>query len=170
MSESQPAIMTGDAAIARLAASSDQYAAAILDLTPDQLLEPMTGINDLWSPRDVTAHLIGWNVLMWEGTEQILAGRVPNYYDGVEDDFAAINADSIKRHSATDRIALIMGLHASLSDLRKLLSDLPAEVWTQELTYAEHTVTIAGEIASLIEDYVSHGAEIVRWAAGAGTT
>lgn len=32
-----------------------------------------------WTPRDVVAHLIGWNVCMLEGCELMRAGKAPTY-------------------------------------------------------------------------------------------
>ena len=52
----------------------------ILSLSDEQFLSPL----DDWTPRDVVAHLVGWNGLMIDLPRSILTGKPPSYYDDFE--------------------------------------------------------------------------------------
>jgi hypothetical protein len=140
-----------------------QHFSKLIDsLSSEQFLSPMNG----WAPRDVVAHLIGWNDLMIESSLSILAGNPPSYLDDAPNDYSNINASFTTKHSSRSKQELLAELRSSLESLMKFIDGLPIE----ELT-ANHGVvddsgdpaTIAEIIASLADDYQDHSREIEDW-------
>lgn len=157
------------AAITGLVASAERYAATIVRLPEHRLNQRMTGINDEWSPRDTTAHLIGWNARLEAAIEGLVVGRAPEYLRDRANDFASVNADAVRRHSADSKMALMMGLHASLSDLKAALEATSEDVWTVEIPAPGGTVTLLSQVQAITEDYDYHADQIARWAEGSTT-
>ena len=140
-----------------------QYFSTLIDsLTNEQFLAPMNG----WAPRDVVAHLIGWNSLMIAASLSLLAGNPPSYYDDAPNDYSNINASFTAKHSSQSKQELLAELQSSLEKLVKFIDSLPNE----ELT-ANHGVmhrsgdpaTIAETIDSLADDYQDHARQIEEW-------
>ena len=70
--------------VRELEAAADAFAKSIAALPADVFLRRYTD----WSPRDVTAHLIGWNEHTLTACHGIPAGRLPFYFADMEDDFS----------------------------------------------------------------------------------
>ncbi len=139
-----------------------EFRALVLSLTDKQFLTPMDG----WSPRDVVAHLIGWNGLMIEASRSILAGQTPTYYRDAPNDYSHINAGFTAKFSSRSRSELLTELNSSLDIFEAFLTTLPDE----ELTNAHGVVHYSGELAtlaritqSLAGDYRSHTRQIQGW-------
>jgi hypothetical protein len=95
---------------------------SIEPLCTELLLRPVTE----WSPRDVMAHLIGWNVYTLDGCRDVQRGIAPFYLADAQHDFRHVNAASVQRYSATDTGALLDELHATADVLLSYLSMLSA--------------------------------------------
>jgi hypothetical protein len=119
-----------------------------------------------WAPRDVVAHLIGWNSLMMEASLSLLAGNPPSYYEDAPNDYSHINASFTAKHSSESKQGLLVELQSSMQKLEKFINSLPSA----ELT-ANHGVvhrsgkpaTIARTIDSLADDYQDHSRQIEEW-------
>jgi hypothetical protein len=140
-----------------------QHFTKVIDsLSNEKFLSSMNG----WAPRDVVAHLIGWNSLMIEAASSILAGNPPAYYDDAPNDYSNINTSFTTKHSSRSKQELLAELQSSLESLAKFIDGLSIE----ELTEAHGVIhpsgdpaTIAEIIASLAEDYQDHSREIEDW-------
>ncbi len=139
-----------------------EFSTLILSLTDEQFLSPMDG----WSPRDVVAHLIGWNGLMIEASRSILAGQTPAYYGDAPNDYSQINAGFTTKFSSRSKPELLTELKSSMDKFEAFLAALPAE----ELTNAHGVIHYSGEpatltriIASLAGDYRYHIRQIQGW-------
>jgi len=75
----------------------------------------MASING-WSPRDVVAHLIGWNGQMIAASQEILRGETPQYYADAPNDYQNINTSFVARFASQSKAELISELKASLHE------------------------------------------------------
>jgi hypothetical protein len=131
-------------------------------LSKEQFLSPMNG----WTPRDVVAHLIGWNSLMIEASLSILTGNPPSYYDDAANDYSNINASFTAKHSSQSKQELLAELQSSMENLEKFLDSLPSEELTADHGVMHHRgdpATIAKIIDSLAADYQDHSRQIEKW-------
>src|SRR5512137_3224851 len=81
----------------------DDLVDCVRSLSEKQYLEPMGG----WTPRDVVAHLTGWNRSMIQACRSILAGEPPEYYLDAPNDYANINAALVAHYSSRSREELL---------------------------------------------------------------
>ena len=150
--------------IRELVAAADAFVQTVTALPADIFLRRYTD----WSPRDVTAHLIGWNEHTLTACHGIPAGRLPFYFADMEDDFSHVNAASVARFAFTDRDELLAQLHATLLPLLDYLRALPPEEWDDGHGVANRLgqpVTVRSQIVPLTADYAGHRLEIESWAA-----
>ena len=86
-----------------------------VDSLPESLfLNKMDG----WAPRDVTAHLIGWDLYTVRGCQQLKRGELPFYLIDPGDDFCKVNAVLVREYDSKDKEILISQLDA-FSDFAK---------------------------------------------------
>ena len=138
------------------------FSKLIDSLSNEQFLSPMNG----WAPRDVVAHLIGWNNLMIEAVLSILAGNPPSYYDDAPNDYSNINASFTAKHSSQSKQELLAELQSSMEKLAKFIDSLPIEELTADHGVVHHSgdpATIAEVIDSLAGDYEDHSRQIEEW-------
>ena len=124
---------------------------------------------DNWSPRDVLAHLIGWNRYTIEGCQQIRRGEIPFYFIDPGDDFSKVNALLVKKYNSSDKRRLINELETSAQELEQFLLSVDPTEWEANygVTYEGEPVTIKNSIDVLIRDYVVHRQRIEKWAESA---
>jgi hypothetical protein len=118
-----------------------------------------------WAPRDVVAHLIGWNRYTIKGCEQIRNGITPFYFDDAGADFSNVNAASVQTYASQDRRELIDELERSLHELQTYLAGIAQEDWERDfgIRYEGHSATVANTVAALTADYRGHAGEIEAW-------
>jgi hypothetical protein len=120
-----------------------------------------------WAPRDVVAHLIGWNYLTREGIAGIRQGISPAYIEDYPNNFATANAASVATYAATERNVLLAELQRSadllLADLHRLA---PAD-WMHDFGARNpigRPVFIQRQVDGLSDDYLAHAQEVEAWA------
>ena len=120
---------------------------------------------DDWSPRDVLAHLIGWNRLTIEGGHQIARGETPSYFVDPGDDFCKVNAMLVQRYDSTSKQELLNKLKVTTSELTQFLLSLDPVEWEfdHDVSYKGGHVTIRNTVDALIGDYIQHKAQIKQW-------
>src|SRR5271157_1178059 len=134
----------------------------ILSLSDEQFLSSM----DDWAPRDVVAHLIGWNGLMIDSSRSILAGKSPSYYDDSKNDYSNINAGFTKKFSSRPKQELLAQLKSSMENLEAFIFSLPDEELTADhgvVHYSGVPATVSKIINSLAGDYQYHADQISEW-------
>ncbi len=147
----------------------ERFLRSIDDLPPVLFLRK---IHD-WSPRDVLAHLIGWNRYTKEGCEQLMQGDLPFYFGDSPNDYSTINARSVQQYASTDRATLMAELQVSLAELREFLLTLQPDEWEADQGVRNRhnrPVTIKRQVEALAEDYEAHRREIVEWVQSTGST
>jgi hypothetical protein len=134
----------------------------ILSLSDELFLSSMNG----WSPRDVIAHLVGWNGLMIEASLSILAGKPPSYYEDAPNDYSHINAGFTAKHSSRSKQGLLAELKSSMEGFQAFMLTLPAEELAANhgvRHYSGSPATVSKIIASLTGDYQYHTNQIREW-------
>ena len=120
-----------------------------------------------WTPRDVVAHLIGWNVYVREGCDLLRAGKTPAYLHDREHDYRHVNAASVERYAALDRRTLLGELETSFRDLEHYLVKLDPTAWDADtgVHLGGRPVTIRNSIRAFARDYKNHRQRIEQWQA-----
>ena len=139
-----------------------KFKTCIQDLSESKFLQPMNG----WTPRDVLAHLIGWNRLYIISLREIKTGELPSYFSDDENDYSNVNAESVEMYASTDQGLLLDELEDSSQALQNFLLFLDPNDWKIDFGVRYHgsTITIENQVAELIKDYDDHREEIQAWA------
>lgn len=118
-----------------------------------------------WTPRDVVAHLIGWNAYVREGCDLMRAGKTPAYLNDRENDYRQVNSASVERHSARDKRTLLRELEASSRELEQYLARLDPGAWDADtgVRAGSRPVTIRTSIRALARDFDNHRQRIEQW-------
>ncbi len=147
--------------IKQLDEAVSNFKTCIQDLPESKFLQPMNG----WTPRDVLAHLIGWNRLYITGLREIKTGEQPSYYSDDENDYSNVNAESLEMYATIDQGLLLDELQDSFQALQNYLLLLDPNDWKTDfgVSYRGSTITIEDEVAELIQDYDDHREEIQTW-------
>jgi hypothetical protein len=135
------------------------FTEVILSLSNEQFLSSMNG----WSPRDVVAHLIGWNKLMIEASLSLLAGKPPAYYADTPNDYSNINAGFTAKYSSQSKQELLAELKSSMEGLETFALTLPEGELTEDhgvRHYSGDPATVSRIVASLAGDYQVHTRQI----------
>lgn len=146
----------------RLRASVETFTSRIAGLPAGSFTRAVTA----WSPRDVLAHLIGWNVQTLAGCRDLLQGKTPTYFSDTAHDFQHVNAESVRRYDSTDRGALLDQLRSTADALLRYLEELAPEDWDRDCGVWEEDgqpASIRSEIEALIADYLGHAQEVTTW-------
>jgi hypothetical protein len=153
--------MTREADLQVLQSAFETFTACVALLSAPLFLRQVTE----WAPRDVVAHLIGWNHSTRTGCEQIRQGTLPFYFADAGEDFRHVNAHSVQTYAGAEKRALIDELTSSYQELRHFLSTLPPEVRVADygVRYQGGPITIANTVGALSSDYLEHTKDIERW-------
>lgn len=119
-----------------------------------------------WTPRDIVAHLIGWNTLMIEASLSILAGKQPTYYDDTPFNYAHINAGYTTKYSSQSKEELLKELKSTLAEFEKFIQSLSYEELSADYGVRHHSgvpATVKKIIDSLAGDYEYHTQQIRDW-------
>ncbi len=117
-----------------------------------------------WTPRDIVAHLIGWNRITLVGCSELREGVEPFYfYDGTND-YRKINARFFEQFPSTRRDELSKEIASTKEALVAYLKTIPESEWeldTGIVHYRGDSATVVRCVDSLIRDYRKHRQEIV---------
>ena len=121
--------------------------------------------SDHWSPRDVVAHLIGWNRYTIEGSNQIRRGELPFYEIDPGEDCCKINAVLVLEYSSTDKQEMLDELQVSYQELKQFIQSLDSSEWSRDygVRLEGDVITIQNTVDELIEDYDIHTERIKEW-------
>ena len=138
--------------------------AAVEALSDDAFL----GALGSWTPRDVVAHLIGWNRYSVRGAQQLLEGELPFYDSDPGKDYSKVNARIVAEYPSTSRSELLAEHEKAAQELAEFLRSLSEEQWsgsTGVLLEGEE-LTIRQNVDWLIEDHHHHSEQISDLAKG----
>lgn len=134
---------------------------AVEALAPDAFLSALSN----WSPRDIVAHLIGWNRYVVRGSRQLLRGELPFYDVNPGEDYSSVNKRLVAECSSESRGELLTELEESATELARFLRSLSPDDWRRDsgVTHQGKALTIRGTVAELVEDYFHHSEQIREW-------
>jgi hypothetical protein len=159
--------MMSEDAVTRLRESADAFKNCVVAVPDEVFLRTFSE----WSPRDVLAHLIGWNDYTITGCRQIRSGEAPFYLSDEPNDFSTVNAASVQKYAAQDKQQLLDELQRSLQALLGFLRALDPADWERDHGTRDeqgHPEIIRNHVEALIADYAGHRQEIERWTQTAG--
>ena len=119
-----------------------------------------------WSPRDVVAHLIGWNRQMIAASSAILSGVTPSYYGDAPNDYRNINAGFVAQYASHSEAELLDELSASMAEFEQYISTRKIGELEDSLGathYSGGLATVARIFTSLAGDYRHHCDEVKAW-------
>ncbi len=150
--------MTIEIQVNELGLRVDEFARCVASLAEGLFL----GKIKHWSPRDMVAHLVGWNRYIIEGSKQIKRGELPFYDIDPGENYSKVNAVLIREYSSTDRQELLDDLRASAGELKQFLLSLGPGEWDHDygVRHRGAVITIRNTVDELIADYVHHKEQI----------
>jgi len=150
---------TRDQQLADLAVASSGFVGTVSELGVPQFLQSLGD----WTPRDIVAHLIGWNRITLVGCAELREGILPFYFHDGTNDYRVINGGFIARYSSKDRAALLNDLAVTMRALVPYLQSVPDPEWEVDTGvphYRGGPATVARCVDSLVRDYRKHREEI----------
>ena len=152
--------MTVEKQIADLDGNLGAFSRCVASLAEESFLQPLNG----WSPRDIVAHLIGWNRHVIEGSKQIRKGELPFYDVDPGEDFSKVNAALIREYPSRSMPQLLAELRASARELARFLESLEPGEWDRDygVRHLGEVVTIRSTVDELIGDYDHHREQIAE--------
>ena len=147
--------------IAKFDQSIEDFVRCVASLNEELFLKRLNH----WSPRDVVAHLIGWNRYIIEGSNQIRRGELPFYDIDPGEDYSKVNAVLVLEYSSTDRQEMLDELQASAQELKRFIQSLDSSEWSRDygVRHKGAIITIQNTVDELIEDYDIHRERIKEW-------
>lgn len=91
--------MTIESQIKRLSLSIENFSHYVASLKEELFLKKLYE----WSPRDIVAHLIGWNRYIIKGSKQIKRRELPFYDINPGEDYSRINAELVHTYSSRNK-------------------------------------------------------------------
>ena len=127
-------------------------------LSDDAFLGPLGN----WTPRDVVAHLIGWNRYYVQGARQLLAGELPFYDIEPGEDYSNVNARLVAEFSSENRPELLADHEKAAHELAEFLRTLSEGQWSGStgVMLEGEELTIRQNVDWLIEDHHHHSKQI----------
>ncbi len=150
---------------ARLREAVGRFVESVEGLPEEAFLREVAGR----SPRDIVAHLIGWNRYTVEAHDELRRGELPACLTDTGEDFSKVNARSMQRYASRDRRELLAELRASAEELDRLLASLPPEEHDDNhgVTWRGRPVTVGWLTDAVRYDFDEHRQEIENWDATA---
>ena len=147
--------------IAKFDQSIEDFVHCVASLSEELFLKR----HNHWSPRDVVAHLIGWNRYIIEGSNQIRRGELPFYDIDPGEDYSKVNAVLVLQYSSTDRQEMLDELQVSYQELKQFIQSLDPSEWSRDygVRLEGDVITIQNTVDELIEDYDIHKERIRDW-------
>ncbi len=147
--------------IAGLNLGVEELARCVASLDEEVFLEKFNG----WSPRDVLAHLIGWNRCIIEGCKQIKKKELPFYDIDPGENYSKVNAGLVRSYPSKNKQELLDELNVSARELKHFLQSQNHSEWARDygVRHQGSTITIQNTVDDLIADYAHHSEQIQEW-------
>ncbi len=147
-----------DAQIRRLHLGVRDLSASVEALSPEAFISALGN----WSPRDIVAHLIGWNRYIVRGCRQLMQGETPFYDLDPGEDYSKVNAHLVAKYSATNRSELLAELEESAAELERFVRTVSVDDWQRDsgVRHLGEVLTVGGTVSELIDDYFHHIGQI----------
>jgi hypothetical protein len=119
------------------------------------------------TPRDIVAHLIGWNWGAVAMRDELRRGESPACLTDPGPNFSRVNGLSMAKYPSRNKAELLGQLRESAAAYDAMLGELPDAEWHAERGFAlgDWPITNANLAAALVHDFSEHRAEIEGWTA-----
>lgn len=113
---------------------------------------------DIWSVKDLLAHLIGWDETNLLATKSILEGQLPTFYEHRDRDWQTYNAILVKKYKMGSFQELLTAVKDSQEKLIEFLQTIPAENFNKDfgVRFREYKVTIQRLLEAEWKDEQTH--------------
>jgi len=117
------------------------------------------------TPRDIVAHLIGWNRSAVAARASIARGELPESIVEPGPDFSTTTARAMAAYDSPDKAVLLAQLRDSAAAWDTMLRALPEAEWdeTNGVRLGEWPVSNGALVEALTEDYEHHREELGQW-------
>jgi hypothetical protein len=111
-----------------------------------------------WGILDILAHLKGWDLTNLDAAEDILLGKVPDFYAYYDKDWASYNAKLVAQHKQPDLEKMIEAVDESRAEMAEYLKQLsPQDLFGDHgVRRKRYKVTIGRLIESDTKDVLEH--------------
>jgi hypothetical protein len=162
--------------IGQLEHSVEAFVASVTALDVSLFRRDVNG----WTPRDIVAHLIGWNQYLVLGAKQILRGELPFYDVDPGPNYSKVNAALVRECTDTDRSVLLEKLAKSARELKAFLRAIAPGEWDRDFgvrhkgesltvnSTADDLVTVKSTVDDLIADYDHHRKQLEEFGGMSG--
>ena len=117
----------------------------------------------IWSVRDMLAHLAGWDFANADAVKNIIAGKLPSFYQHHDHDWQMYNAMLVKKYRRNTFREIRMLLRKSQKKLIEYLRTIPPEYFNRDfgLRFQGDKVTIQHLLEADVKDVTLHHQQIV---------
>ena len=121
-----------------------------------------------WSPREMLAHLAGWDETNFNAANEILSGELPGFYGHFDRDWATYNARLVNEHAIDDFEDLLSSVRGTQKKLLDLIEDIPADdLWKDRGIRAKRwKVTIGSLLEVELQDEEQHYSQLKHFIEG----
>ena len=117
----------------------------------------------IWSVRDMLAHLAGWDYANLAAAKNILAGKLPAFYEHKDRDWQTFNAMLVKKYKSNNFRELRATVKRSQKKLVDFVQALPPEDFNRDfgVRYRGYKVTVQRLLEADIKDVRTHHQQVV---------
>jgi len=120
-----------------------------------------------WTIKELLAHLCGWDHTFLQAFQQILEGRLPDFFSSYDHNWQSFNYRLVARYRQNDLAEMILRVNESQAQLADFLQKLPAEDVFADCgicTEGGFHVTISSLMESVIQEEKEHLEQILEFA------
>ncbi len=112
----------------------------------------------IWSPRHLIAHLIGWDYTNITAATELIAGRLPTFYEHHDRDWSSYNKELIGKHNRGSYNNLLLAAKRSHQKLLSFIEDVSPKdfILDRNIRYHGWRVTIERLLLSEAKDEKIH--------------
>ena len=117
----------------------------------------------IWSVKDLLAHLAGWDYANRDAAKNVIAGKLPAFYQYKDRDWQTYNAILVKKYKSNNYRELVATLRKSQRKLVAYLQTIPPEYFNKDfgIRFRGYKVTVQRLIQADIKDVQIHHQQIV---------
>ena len=117
----------------------------------------------IWSVRDLLAHLAGWDFANTDAVKNIIAGKLPSFYQHHDHDWQTYNAMLVKKYRRNSFREIRAILNKSQEKLVEYLKTIPSEYFNRDfgVRFQGDKVTIQHLLEADIKDVTLHHQQII---------
>lgn len=118
-----------------------------------------------WSVREMVAHLAGWDETNIKAAQDVLAGKLPRFYEQFDRNWVGYNSRLVAQYSRSDYSGLLSLVKATHSKLLQAIEEIPAaDFWEDRgIRFRGWKVTIGRLLEAELNDEEEHYAQLRKF-------